>query len=261
MLPEKKAELQELKLALAVLAFANKHYTINTSQLAGLSWCMACYHKLYKSHSWLYAQQTQAIDSHCFYMQLFTIIHEDSASENGSFSIISFTELSAKKIFQKGNLENKSVILTLSGAGVHAQSVGIDSYMYWELYRFIPGHFLKQWNITTVSSAQMEESMETPMFLSASQNTTLEKPLLEIVYLQQLQQVISNDGGGPQLPTQGCVYAYRAASQMGGTFSPQWREQRENLKQFYDILDYKKMSRMILTLSGWLFTQLCSKTL
>ncbi len=45
---------------------------------------------------------------------------------------------------------------------------------------------------------------------------------------QQLQQIISN-GGGPQLLTQGCVY--RAASHMGGTFSPQWREQRENLKQ------------------------------
>ncbi len=101
--------------------------------------------------------------------------------------------------------------------------------------------------------------METPMCVSASQNTTLEKPLLEIVYLQQLQQVISNDGGGPQLLR--AVYAYRAASQMGGTFSPKWREQRENLKQFYDILDYKKMSRMIFTISGWLFTQLCSNTL
>ncbi len=51
------------------------------------------------------------------------------------------------------------------------------------------------------------------------------------VYLQQLQQVISNGGGGPQLLTQGCVYAYRAASQMGATFSPRWREQRDNLKQ------------------------------
>ncbi len=29
----------------------------------------------------------------------------------------------------------------------------------------------------------------------------------DIVYLQQ--QVISNDGDGPQLLTQGCVYAYR----------------------------------------------------
>ncbi len=49
----------------------------------------------------LWAQQTEAIDSHCFHMQLltntflFTIIHEDRTSENrdiGSFSIISLTE-------------------------------------------------------------------------------------------------------------------------------------------------------------------------
>ncbi len=30
---------------------------------------------------------------------------------------------------------------------------------------------------------------------------------VDIVYLQQLHQVISNGGGGPQLLTQGCVYA------------------------------------------------------
>ncbi len=59
--------------------------------------------------------------------------------------------------------------------------------------------------------------METPMFINASQNTTLEKP--DIVYLQQLQEVISNAGGGQQLLTQGIV-SYRAASQMGGTFFP-----------------------------------------
>ncbi len=34
---------------------------------------------------------------------------------------------SAKKLFQKGNLENKRVILTLSGADVRARSIGIDS--------------------------------------------------------------------------------------------------------------------------------------
>ncbi len=34
---------------------------------------------------------------------------------------------SDKKLFQKGNLENKRVILTLSGADVRARSVGIDS--------------------------------------------------------------------------------------------------------------------------------------
>ncbi len=31
---------------------------------------------------------------------------------------------SAKKLFQKGNLENKRVILTLSGADIRAQNVG-----------------------------------------------------------------------------------------------------------------------------------------
>ncbi len=43
---------------------------------------------------------------------------------------------SAKKLFQMGNLENKSVIFTLPGADIHARSVGIDSYTYLELYRF-----------------------------------------------------------------------------------------------------------------------------
>ncbi len=51
---------------------------------------------------------------------------------------------SAKKLFQKGSLENKSVILTLSGADVRARSVGINRYMYWGLYRVFPGHFLRQ---------------------------------------------------------------------------------------------------------------------
>ncbi len=58
--------------------------------------------------------------------------------------------------------------------------------------------------------------METPMFVSTSQNTTLQSLFgTNIVFLQQLQKMISN-GGRPQLLTQGCVY--RAASQMGGTF-------------------------------------------
>ncbi len=41
---------------------------------------------------------------------------------------------SAKKLFQKGILENKRMKLTLSGADVHARSVGIDPYTYWGLY-------------------------------------------------------------------------------------------------------------------------------
>ncbi len=110
---------------LAVLAFANKHSTINTSLLSlqkttrfqsqssdytvhnkfafmnytdrkhgGIkitTYLVSCYHKLYKSHLWLWARQLQAIDSRCFHMQLltttflFTIILialEDSISEN-----------------------------------------------------------------------------------------------------------------------------------------------------------------------------------
>ncbi len=43
---------------------------------------------------------------------------------------------SAKKLFQKDNLENKRVILTLSGADVRTRSFGIDLYSYWGLYRF-----------------------------------------------------------------------------------------------------------------------------
>ncbi len=48
---------------------------------------------------------------------------------------------SAKKLFQKGNLENKRMILTLSGADVCIQSIGIDSYTYWGLHRFFSGTF------------------------------------------------------------------------------------------------------------------------
>ncbi len=46
---------------------------------------------------------------------------------------------SAKKPFQKGNLENKHVIgylHSMSGAYVRAQSVGIYSYTYWDFTDF-----------------------------------------------------------------------------------------------------------------------------
>ncbi len=33
---------------------------------------------------------------------------------------------SVNKLFKKGNLKNKPMILTLSGADVHAQTLGID---------------------------------------------------------------------------------------------------------------------------------------
>ncbi len=46
---------------------------------------------------------------------------------------------------------------------------------------------------------------------------------------------------------------------MGGTFSPRWREQRENLKllglrDWLIFLDYKKSSGGIFTIIGWLFS-------
>ncbi len=49
LLPEKRAELQELKLALAVLAFANKHSTISTSLLS-----LQKTYSVSKSVIWLY---------------------------------------------------------------------------------------------------------------------------------------------------------------------------------------------------------------
>ncbi len=63
---------------------------------------------------------------------LFTIILaalEDSISENTEtmIALASLALQSDKKLFQKGNLENKRVILTLSGADVRARSVGINS--------------------------------------------------------------------------------------------------------------------------------------
>ncbi len=92
---------------------------------------------------------------------------------------------------------------SLSGAEVRARSVGIDPYMYWGLNRFFPGHFLRQWNLTSdggslwrlLCSLVPPKTQHLKSFFG-----------VDIVYLQQLHQVIHNGGGGPQLLTQGCVY-------------------------------------------------------
>ncbi len=88
-------------------------------------------------------------------------IHDHSRRQHQSktetmVGLASLAVQSAKKLFQKGNLENKHMSLTLSGADVHVRSVGIDSYTYWGHNRFFSRHFFRQWNSTTVSSAQME---------------------------------------------------------------------------------------------------------
>ncbi len=184
-------------------------------------------------------------------------------------SLVMILDLRAKKLFQKGNLKNKCVILTLSGADVRAQSLGIDSYTYWGLYRLFPGHFLRQWNLTTVSSAaQMERcSLVHP-------KTQHLKRLFgaNIVYLQQLQQVISNGGDGPQLLTNKLLTCLWGSITNGRDFFPSvtWTEGESETARserlFMIFLDYKKNCGWIFTIIGWLFshtaaTQLCSNTL
>ncbi len=56
-------------------------------------------------------------------------------------ALASLASQSAKKLFQKGNLENKRVILTLSGADIRAQSIGIDLYTYWGTLPIFSGTF------------------------------------------------------------------------------------------------------------------------
>ncbi len=110
----------------------------------------------------------------------------------------------------------------------------------------------------------MGEIMETPMFISASQNTT-QSLFGAVVYI--------SSNGGPQLLSQGCVYANRAESVINvQDFFPSvtWTEgesetaHSERLFMIYWF--YKRISWWIFTIIGWLFshtaaTQLCSNTL
>ncbi len=90
-----KRSLDDVRGHFAFMNYTDKEHRIKKN-IAGLMLSQT------KSHSWLWAQHTQVIDSHCFHMQLltttflFTIIHEDNTSENRqrqcSFSIINLTE-------------------------------------------------------------------------------------------------------------------------------------------------------------------------
>ncbi len=91
-----------------------------SDRLALLSYATFIYHIPIHDHSWRQHQWIQA---------------------ETMVALASLALLSAKKLIQKGNLENKRVILTLSGADVHARSVGIDLYTYWGLYRFFSRTF------------------------------------------------------------------------------------------------------------------------
>ncbi len=76
----------------------------------------------------LESRQIQVVDFTLLSYAIFNY-HISICNHSGSFSNIALATLtlqSAKKLFQKGNLENKCVILILSGADIHASSVGID---------------------------------------------------------------------------------------------------------------------------------------
>ncbi len=73
-----------------------------------------------------------------------------------TLALASLALQSVKKLFQKSNLENKRVILYLELTFAHKALVLIATRIG-DLTDFFPGHFLRQWNLTTVSSAaQME---------------------------------------------------------------------------------------------------------
>ncbi len=72
---------------------------------------------------------------------LFTVIHEDSTSENrdnGSFSIISLTECQEALSEEQFVKQTRD---TLSGADVSALSIDNDLYTYWGLCRFFSKTF------------------------------------------------------------------------------------------------------------------------
>ncbi len=132
------------------------------------------------------------------------------------------------------------------------------------------GIFPSKMNLTTVSSAQMGEIMATPMFISASQNTTLIKPLW---HWHCIYTCISNNGR-LQLLTHSCVYANRAESVTNWwDFFPSvtWTEGESEtalLERLFIIYWFykNKMIWWIFNIIGWLFshiaaTQMCSNTL
>ncbi len=92
----------------------------------------AHYHKLYPRRVVCYELESRQIQVVDFTLLSYAICnyHISICNHSGSFSNIALATLtlqSTKKLFQKGNLENKCMILILSGADVRAWSVGIDS--------------------------------------------------------------------------------------------------------------------------------------
>ncbi len=192
---------------------------------------------------------------------------------------------SAKKLFQKGNLVNKiwHVILTLSGADIHAQSIGIDPSFRIKLCENPALNwpwFMRQSGVKWLAQTyrglyqlfrlRWRESIETPMFVGASQSTTLVMPLWRWHCINYSKKTVIVD----------CCFSRRAvsmlirqrASQMGGDFSLWWRQGREKSgipcseRLFMIYCHYKKNEWVDFHIIGWLFshtaaTQLCSNTI
>ncbi len=155
--------------------------------------------------------------------------------DNGSFIIISLTECQETLSERQFGKQKHDTYFVWS---LHSHTKRWTKRWYWFLYvlgtlmifsRSFPQTMKLNHSVLSCS----EGGSLWRLLCSLHPKTQHLKSLFsaDIVYIEQLQQVNSDGRGGPQLFTQGCVYAYRAASQMGGTFSPQWREQRENLKQ------------------------------
>ncbi len=152
-------------------------------------------------------------------------IHDHSPVKT-MVALASLALQSAKKLFQNGSLENKSVILTLSGAVVlipthigdftdFDSALGSDGGSLWRL-------------ICSLMHPETQHCLALTLYISSSYSKCS---------VMEADRV-----------TQGCVY--RAASLMGGTFPETARSER----LLMILLDYKKMSGWVFNIIDWLFS-------
>ncbi len=193
---------------------------------------MACYHKLYKSHSWLWAQQLKR-STHIAFICKFLLPHSYSWSapvrtdwDNGSFSIISLTSC------QEALSEGQFVKQTHNTYFVWSWCPHTKRW-YWSQFFFF---YTMKLNHSVLSGSDGVSLWRLLCSLVHPKTQHLKCLFGALTLYIIVQQVISNGWFGLQLLTQCCVYAYRTASQMRRTFSPQWCEQRENLLVLRDCL-------------------------
>ncbi len=133
---------------------------------------------------------------------------------------------SAKKLFQKGNLENKRLILTSAGADICTRSIGIGDFNIKKIGTF---PYTIKLNHSVLSSSDRRSLWRILCSLVYPKTQHLKSLFCaDIVYLQQLQQVMVDADHS---------FSLRAVSmpigqshKWPGLFPPRWHEQRENLK-------------------------------